>query len=423
MTPLWFAIIGSLLVLMSLIGFAVTRWPVSPSMIYLFIGLILGPMGFGILEVDAVRDAEWLLVAFEITVLISLFSVGLKLRMPFSDRLWRLPLKLASLSMFFTIGCLVLLSHWLLNYSWPLAVLFGAIMAPTDPVLASDVQVREPGDKDRLRFAVTAEGGMNDGTAFPFVFLGLGLLGLHELGPDLSHWLARDVVWGIGGGLLVGAACGVGIGRLILWYRARREEPVGLEEFLSLGLIGLSYGLACMLHTLGFLAVLAAGIAMRRLESQGRQPLREQADVLDSESPQVAAPGHMLESVLTFNERFERIAEVGAVLLLGGLMSNGYFTMHGVIVAAVLMFVVRPASVFLVTPGSRTTMRQRWLISWFGVRGVGSLYYLMFAIHIGLRTPQAEALLPIVLTVVAASITLHGMSATPLMSLYARRHR
>lgn len=422
MASLWFTLIGALLVLMSLIGLAVDRWPLSPALIYLLIGLALGPLGVGILELQLERDTLPLRFAFEIAVLISLFSVGLKMRVPLSDKLWRLPVMLATLSMLVTIAALALLGVGLLNFSPAIAVLFGAIVAPTDPVLASDVQVKDPFDQDKVRFSVTGEGGLNDGMAFPFVLLGLGLLNLHDLGAYGSSWWLIDVLWGVVGGLLIGALSGIGVGRLVLWLRTRRNEPFSLEEFLALGLIAFSYGLACMLHTFGFLAVLAAGIAMRRLEYQRTESALHTPQTAATDVARTTSD-HMVQSVLGFNERFERIAEVMAVLLLGGLMSSGYFSLAGLAVAACLMLVIRPASVFLGCVGSGCSWRQRWLISWFGVRGVGSLYYLMYAIESGLHPHMAEKLLPVVLTVIATSIVVHGISGTPLMVRYARRQR
>ena len=117
------------------------------------------------------------------------------------------------------------------------AILLGAILAPTDPVLASDVQLAHPHDRDRLRFTLTGEGGLNDGTAFPFVMLGLGLLGLHDLGPDGLRWLAVDVVWAVVVGLAIGFALGTLVGRLVVHLRSARREFTGADDFLALGLI------------------------------------------------------------------------------------------------------------------------------------------------------------------------------------------
>jgi NhaP-type Na+/H+ or K+/H+ antiporter len=165
-----------------------------------------------------------------------------------------------------TVGMITLVGAFLLHLPWGAAILLGAILAPTDPVLASDVQVATPGDRDRLRFSLTGEAGLNDGTAFPFVMLGLGLLGLHPLGACGWRWLAVDVGWAVLGGLAVGGVLGTLVGRLVLYLRRAHQEAVGRDDFLVLGLITLSYGSALLLHTYGFLAVFAAALALRRIE-------------------------------------------------------------------------------------------------------------------------------------------------------------
>lgn len=204
----------------------------------------------------------------ELAVLISLFAVGLKLGLPLSDKGWRLPVRLAIVSITITVALIAAIGVLGLGLSLGAAVLLGAILAPTDPVLASDVQVLEAGDRDRLRFSLTGEGGLNDGAAFPFVMLGLGLMGLHDLGTGGWRWLAVDVLWAIAGGLLIGGTLGTLIGRLVAYLRSRHKESVGFDEFLALGLIALAYGLAVVSCTYGFLAVFAAGLARQRVNEQ-----------------------------------------------------------------------------------------------------------------------------------------------------------
>src|SRR5262247_1876198 len=152
-------------------------------MIYLVVGFLLGPAAFDALELHPMRELALLEAITEVALLIALFTVGIKMRLPVGlhtlDRRWRLPLKLASISMLLTIAGVAAAAHWLLGWSIGLALALGAALAPTDPVLASDVQLRSPQDRDALRLALTGEGGLNDGTAFPFVLLGLGLLGVH----------------------------------------------------------------------------------------------------------------------------------------------------------------------------------------------------------------------------------------------------
>ena len=201
----WALVIGALLITMALAGSLMKRLPVSASMLYLVVGYGLGTAGWGLMAPDPHQVAAILERVSEVALLISLFSVGLKLGLPFSSRHWRLPLRLAFVSMALTVGLITLVGVFLLDLPLGAAVLLGGILAPTDPVLASDVQVDEPHDSDRLRFSLTGEGGLNDGAAFPFVMLGLGLLGRHELGAGGWRWLGLDVFWALAGGLLIGA--------------------------------------------------------------------------------------------------------------------------------------------------------------------------------------------------------------------------
>jgi NhaP-type Na+/H+ or K+/H+ antiporter len=423
MITTWFIIAGLMLILMGLVGSVIERLPLSTGLLYLVIGYALGPSFANLLVVDPLAHSVALERVFEIAVLISLFTLGLKLRLPFPDPLWRIPLRLATVSMFATVAGIAALAVALFDLPLAAAILLGGILAPTDPVLASDVQIKRLDDRDRVRFGLTAEGGMNDGTAFPIVFLGLGLLGLRDTGPFLLRWFGVDLLWGVCGGLAIGWLCGLVVGRLVVFLRRTTNEPIGLEEFLILGLVALSYGVALLTHALGFLAVLAAGLAVRhierhetaRVDSAPRHARREVAE--QTEPARAVARG-----LLTFNERFERIAELVAVLLLGGLLSAGYYSWEGVWLAALVLLLVRPLSVLLGLLGVRTGLRRVALLGWFGIRGVGSLYYLMFVIGHGLPAALVERLLPLVLTVVAVSIVIHGISATPLMNLYVGVH-
>lgn len=424
---IWFIVIGAILILMALLGSIVERLPLSTGLVYLAIGVALGPAATGLLTLDPFDDAANLELLFRIAVLVSLFTVGLKLRVPSAGvdaRIWRLPIRLAGPAMLVTIAVVAVFAVLALNLSWGAAILLGAILAPTDPVLASDIQVRHEDDRDRARFALSAEGGLNDATASPFVLLGLGLLGLHALGPAGAQWFAVDLLWGGAAGFGIGWLCGLGVGSLILAMRRHYAEAYGLEEFLSLGLIALSYGAAEWLRGIGFLAVLAAGLAMRRLESRAARESGRVAAATPgpgAASLPAHAPAHMVGGVLDFNERFERIAEVASVLVLGGLLSAGYFSLEGLIVALVLFVIARPLSVLTVIVGLGASTRQKKLVSWFGIRGVGTLYYLMFAIRNDAPHALMERFVPMVLTVVAASIVVHGVSATPLMRRYDRK--
>ncbi len=430
----WFLLIGALLVVMALGSSVLKRLPLSTSMLYLAVGCALGPVGFGVVSIDPVRRATVLERVTEVAVLISLFSAGLKLRVPLSDRRWRTPLRLATVSMVVTVLLVTALGVYGLGLPLGAAVLLGAILAPTDPVLASDVQVESAGDRDRLRFALTGEAGMNDGSAFPFVMLGLGLLGLHEIGSFGWRWVAVDLVWAVVAGLGVGWLLGSAVGRLVLYLRQQHQEAVGTDDFLALGLIALSYGAALLVHSYGFLAVFAAGLALRRIEhlaaveSGGRDapPAALEAAAASGAAKEIAtreetAPAYMAQAALGVTEQLERMGEVVVVLVVGAMLTAATLTRDALWFVPVLFLVVRPLAVLVGAPMAGAPAIQRRLVMWLGIRGIGSVYYLTYAIAHGLPEALARQLTAITLSAVAVSAIAHGVSVTPLMARYERK--
>lgn len=425
----WFIIVGLVLIFMALSSSVLARLPLSTSLLYLLVGVLIGPHGFGLLRIDPVANAEVVERITEVVVIVSLFAAGLKLRAPIRDPLWRLPIALASWSMVLNVGLITLVGVVGLGLSPGVAVLLGAILAPTDPVLASDVQVTGPRDRDRLRFTLTGEAGLNDGSAFPFLMLGLGLLGLDQ-GSNLGwRWLAVDVIWASAGGIAIGVLLGTGTGLLILNLRRAYQKAVGFDDFLALGLIALTYGVALLLHTYGFLAVFAAGLALRAIEErstgQEREPddVMADADVVDETelaTHPVAAPAYMMRAVLGFTEQLERIGEVAVMLLIGAMLSPEMIPAAALWFVPLLLLVIRPVTVSMSMIGSPLSRIQRAFIAWFGVRGVGSINYLAFAIVHGLDDQAARWLTGMTLAAVATSVLVHGISVTPLMKRYER---
>ncbi len=426
-------IFGTLLIAKTLMGSFISRLPLSAAMVYLGVGVAIGPLGLGLIRLDALKDVVLLERLTEIAVLISLFTSGLKLELPLKDRRWRIPLQLASVSMVVTVGAITAVGVYLLGLSLGASVLLGAILAPTDPVLASDVQVANPGDRDRLRFGLTGEGGLNDGTAFPFIMLGLGLLGLHELGDSSGftgisgfagwRWWVVDVAWAVFGGLGLGYALGALVGRAIIYLRTRHLEALGSDEFIALGLIALTYGLALLSLAYGFLAVFAAGLALRRIDATPAP-----TEVSDSEKSALSegdreatgtdAPAHLMQEVQRFNTQLESFAEVGIVLAVGVLLATVQFRAEVLWFIPLLFLVIRPAAVAIGLVGTPVRGSQRRLMAWFGIRGIGSLYYLFYAISHEIEPALAQRLLSITLAVVMASVIAHGLSVTPLMRRY-----
>ena len=402
----WYLLLGGLMLAITFLDRHVRRLPITTTLLYLVTGLVLGPIGFGILRIDPIEKSAFLERATELGVIISLFTAGLKLQAPLLEKRWWIPLRLASLSMFITIGLVTIVGVTLLELPLGGAILLGAILAPTDPVLASDVQLEHPQDRDRMRFALTGEAGLNDGTAFPFVMLGLGLLGLHEIGPAGFRWLAIDCVWAIAGGLMIGGLSGALAARRIRTLRERNEETLSRDEFIALGLIAFSYGVAIYAHTYVFLAVFAAGLTLRQ-----RDPAREE------DKSKVAAP------VLGANEQLEHVCEIGLVLMLGGMLSSDFFSYQILWFAPLLFLVIRPVAVALGTIRCTATPVQRSLLAWFGIRGIGSMYYLMYAVQHGVPKELAQTLCSLVLAIVTISIVVHGISVTPIMKKYEARKK
>ena len=446
---LWATIVGLLLVVMALSDTVLTRLPLSTSMLYLAVGAALSPLLFGLAAPTPEKHSKLLEHAAEGVVLLSLFTSGMKMSFGLGNGRWLPPLRLAVLSMLVTVALVAAAGVWLLGLPLGAAVLLGGILAPTDPVLAADVHVANTRDRDAIRFSLTGEAGLNDGTAFPVVMLGLGLLGLHEIGPFGWRWLAVDVVWATASGLAVGALLGSGIGRLVIHLRRAHQEAIGLDNFLTLGLIGLSYGLSVQIHGYGFLAVFAAGVALRRIERrETSQAVGVDVDDDDEDDAPPSrpwsepeaheeaahdeaiashprhAPAYLAHAMLRFNEQVERIGEVAIVLIIGMLLWAVEWRLASTLLVVLLFAVVRPLSVAIGLAGSsRISRPQRRLIGWFGIRGIGSLYYLMYAVNHGLDPTMAPQLIAITLSVVVASIVVHGISVTPLMEVYERSQR
>lgn len=429
----WSAVVGLLLIVMALSDTVLSRLPLSTSMLYVLAGVAVSPLWLGWSQLSLPSHTVLLERLVEVVVLLSLFTSGLKMSLGLHDGRWLLPLRLAIVSMVVTVALIAWFGVAWLGLSLGAAILLGGILAPTDPVLASDVQVADADDRDRLRFSLTGEAGLNDGTAFPFVMLGLGLLGLHDIGSFGWRWLAVDVVWAVAAGIGMGALLGTLVGQLVLYLRRTHKEGTGRDNFLALGLIGLAYGGAIMVHGYGFLAVFAAGVALRRLEQRAPVSSRDSAAVVEKvrSEPDVAkiaavatdqnhAPAYMAHAVLSFNEQIERIGEVVAVIAIGMLLWAVQWQQASWLFVLTMLLVVRPVSVALGLARSKTSMSQRALVGWFGIRGIGSLYYLTYAINHGLDPALGARLAALTLSVMVVSIVVHGISVTPLMALYEK---
>lgn len=431
----WFLLVGGLLLVMGLTYTVLKRSPVTAAIIYLAVGLLVGPSALNLLHFNPLKESALLEVLTEGAVLISLFSAGVKMPVPFSFTRWRAPILLATVSMTLTVAMVAAFAFYVLGLPLGAGVLLGAILAPTDPVLATDVQIRHPGDRDQLRFTLTCEAGMNDGSAFPFVMLGLGLLGLHELGDFGLRWVLVDVLWATLAAVLIGGVAGIALARLGWKFRRAPHKHELLDDFLGLGLIGVVYGLTVMVHAWGFLAVFFAAVALRQTELKLARNAPKSAAATATETAGSGAPASagpaadpdslhtVSEGSLVFKEHLERLSELILVLLVGGSLFLTSWSWPAVGLALFLFLVARPLSVLASLLFTPTPWRIRGMTAWFGVRGIGSLYYLMYAIQHQLPESLALQMIQMTLVVVALSILLHGVSVKPMMGYFWRRSK
>jgi NhaP-type Na+/H+ or K+/H+ antiporter len=318
--------------------------------------------------------------------------------------------------------------------------LVGSILAPTDPVLAGAVTVGHSRDEDRLRYALSGEAGLNDGAAFPFVVLALLLLQSQLDVSGISTWALRDVLWAIPAGLIGGFLLGRIVGRLAITLRSRNRDTEAPTDFLALALIALAYTGAEAIGAWGFLSVFAAGVGLRRAESATVEDtphpkasnvagdVHPPAETLLSANvvterelgePAVAA-GVLVAEVFSFGDTVERVLEVLLVVLVGVSLAS-HWDSRALLLSAALFLLIRPVATYVCLVGTPTTLLQRSLIGWFGIRGIGSLYYLAYAFANGVAASETGELADLILSVVAISIIAHGATSQPLMAWYDRR--
>lgn len=434
----WLLFAAMLLLITSFLSGWIRRGPVTTFAIYLLGGIAVGPGVLALTHLPLTADrVRWLRVVSEAAMVASLFITGLKLRLPFRDQGWRVSVRLALVAMVLTVAGVVILAMFGLGWPLPWALALAAIVSPTDPVLASLVSVDDARDDDALRVAVSGEAGMNDATALPVLALAMTLVTPAATFSDAwGNWLVVDVLWGLAGGVAVGFLGGWGLGHLGTRLRHATRD-VAPSDFLAVGIMIGVYALADAIHASGFLAAFAAGIGLRRVELHvswhtANEKDADAADLAPAETrvnPNERAGaaidhagqtvGWVVSDALSFGETVERLI-AAAVVLAVGIAAVPALSWTGAAVAAALMMVIRPAAVWLATIGSPIPWQRRALIGWFGIRGLGSLNYLAFAIGHGLFGGRLNALEGIVITVVTMSILAHGVSVSPLMRWRAR---
>ncbi len=403
-----YAVVGVLTLLAALLPRLLRRAPISLPMVFLAAGAltfaIVGPLP----DPDPREHQSFTLHLTELCVIISLMGAGLALNRPIGWRRWSSTWRMLGIAMPLTMVATAFLGWAVLGFGIAGAVLLAAAVAPTDPVLATEVQVAEPTDEpekldDEARFTLTSEAGLNDGLAFPFVYVAIAISLVGPAPSDwFAHWFALDVVWRLSAGVLGGLAVGWMLRKLFFGTRSSKIRLAhAAEGFVALAATFLAYGFTELINGYGFVAVFVCACTIRAGERS-----------------------HSYHRVLhQYIEQLERLLTVGILILLGGAATTGLLAGVGwqeVLVAVVIIVIIRPVSGWIGLANGKTGPRERGVIAFFGVRGIGSLFYISYALQEGDFVEQ-DSLWQIICIVVIASVIIHGVTATPVMGYLDRK--
>jgi NhaP-type Na+/H+ or K+/H+ antiporter len=377
-----------------------SRWRVSPAVLALGLGLGIGRPGLALIQPQLTEDGGQVEMVCQIALLTSLFCVSLRLQAPFEWRRWRVPVRLSTLSLLAGTALAAAAAKALFDVSILQALLIATVLAPTDAVLSADAaggSAGEPADSEfTVPNALAAEGAFSSGLAVPAVAVVLGLMGLDAKDSGSIGWLALLAVWSTVGGIAAGAAIGAGMSRWIALLDFDRQTDI-FEIMVVFTTAALAYGGAEAIHTSGFLAVVAAGLALAHgghLQSRRRK--------------RAIAP-----RVLKIASRVERAAALCVVVLLGAMSPEMDFRFRVLVFTVILLALIRPLAVRLGVSVLAPTTPHRKQLEWIGVRGAAALYCLAFAMNHGLGNRFGHELAGITLLVVAGSIIAHGLTASP----------
>ncbi|MAT06106.1 MAG: cation transporter [Acidimicrobiaceae bacterium] len=409
--PILLAVLGLTVLVAAVLPRATERWPVSVPMIIVAIGMVVFALPT---DLDAPRPGLEAPAAERLTefvVIVSLMGAGLKLRRPPGWRTWATTWRLLGITMPLTVIAIAGLGLTALGLPVATAILLGAVLAPTDPVLASDVQLAGPSaDRDdpnrgnddeagdEVRFGLTSEAGLNDGLAFPITNLAIAIA---AGGSWFVPWLLDDVILKLTVGLVVGVVLGKLIGAAAFAPNSRFALARTGHGFVALGATLAVYGITELMHGYGFLAVFVAAVVIRQSE-------------LD----------HDYQAMMhDFAETLERLASVLFLLLLGGAVVDGALrglTPTGFVIAVVIVIVVRPLAGWIGLLGDRHDASTRAAIAFFGIRGMGTIYYLAHAVNED-YFPRAYEVWAVAVMTILVSVVVHGITATPVLARLDRR--
>lgn len=389
---------GILIALVAWLPMVLTRLPLSLPIVCIALGAALFSLPqvtISPLPLDHPEIAERFT---EFVVIIALMGAGLKLDRIFDWRRWSITWRLLGVTMPLGIATITLVLSLGQGLPWAVALLLAASLAPTDPVLAADVQVGPPktGEEDEVRFGLTSEAGLNDGLAFPFVHLAIALAAVTAAGePWLVEWFTYRVLWEIGAGVTAGWLIGRAFGWLTFHVPAKTKLAKTGDGLIALSATLVSYGLTEIIHCYGFLAVFVTALTFRGSHREH--------------------DFHIQMHEMT--EQIERIAMMLLLLFFGGALVRGLLapmTWADVSVAAAILLLIRPLTGLVALIGVKASRSEKLTLAFFGIRGVGSFYYLAYGLN-HMEVEGAERLWGIVGLIVLMSVLLHGLTVTPIM--------
>jgi len=403
LTDSYFVIVlalGAMILLTAWAPILIKRLPLSLPIICVAVGAgMFSVAPFSSLGPHPENSPKLVERAAELIVIVSLMGAGLKIERAMAWRTWNVTWRLLGIAMPLTIALVILLGQQLLGLGLATALLLAGSLAPTDPVLAGDVQIEHDEDEEETeaKFALTSEAGLNDALAFPFIHLAIAIAAAGGLTQAvMTEWLLKDVLWKLGAGLGVGLVLGWLVGAII--YRLPSDTRMSRtgDGFIALGATLVVYTLTEFAHGYGFLAVFVAGLMIRR-----------------------AAGGHDFNRKLhDFADELERLLVMLLLLLFGGMLASGLLDNIGweeVLFAAVMLLVIRPLAGWISLLGVNRPRLELAIISFFGIRGLGSVYYLSYGFNHG--TFQSEYNLWGTLgLIISVSILMHGVLVTPAMA-------
>lgn len=399
-------IFGAVVLLTAWLPMALRRIPLSLPICCIAIGMLLAWSPFTPLpQFNPLENTKWAEHLSEFVVIVALMGAGLKIDRPLGLGRWMITWRLLGIAMPLSIAAIAFLGWSVLGLGAASALLLGAALAPTDPVLAADVQVGPPqtGEEDDIRFALTSEAGLNDGLSFPFVMAAIAIAG--SKAGDIhwvAHWLIVDVAWklaaGVGMGWLVGRALG--------WLTFKVPESGRIAKtgdgLAALGFTCVAYGVTELVHGYGFVAVFVAALTLRSVERKSS----------------------FHGSLHDFGEQIERLLMMVLLVCFGSIVAEGTLLQHVdwrvAVVAVATLLIVRPFTGWVSLLGCGHPVAEKMIVSVFGIRGLGSIYYLAYATGKA-KFENVETVWATVFVIILASIVAHGIAVTPVMRWIDRR--